>query len=111
VAIGSRDAQEGGESGHHRSRGFDIQLVLAMVGWVNDYTVRRVTHVMQHCRIRGNAPKEIPSNGELSSPDYAYCSAYGRCYATTARQANKQRPFLGNGSVNTFPLQRTLMQQ
>jgi hypothetical protein len=34
-----------------------------------------------------------------------------RCYATTARLADIQGPFLGNGSVNTFLQQQTEPQQ
>jgi hypothetical protein len=33
-----------------------------------------------------------------------YCSVYSRCYVTTARWADIPGLFLGNGSVNTFPL-------
>jgi hypothetical protein len=33
-----------------------------------------------------------------------HCSVYSRCYATRARYANNPDQFLGNGSVNTFPL-------
>jgi hypothetical protein len=33
-----------------------------------------------------------------------YCSVSCHCYATTARWADIPGPFLGNGSVNTFPL-------
>jgi hypothetical protein len=33
-----------------------------------------------------------------------YCSMWNRCYATTASWEDIQWPFLGNGSVNTFPL-------
>jgi hypothetical protein len=33
-----------------------------------------------------------------------YCSVQSRCYATTARWADILGPFLGNGSVSTFPL-------
>jgi hypothetical protein len=35
-----------------------------------------------------------------------YCSVYSHCYAMTARWVNKHRPFIGNGSLNTFPRQR-----
>jgi hypothetical protein len=40
-----------------------------------------------------------------------YCSVYSRSYATAAREANKQQPLLGNGSVNTFPRQRIRTQR
>jgi hypothetical protein len=33
-----------------------------------------------------------------------YCSVWGRCYTMNARWAVITRLFLGNGSVNTFPL-------
>jgi hypothetical protein len=33
-----------------------------------------------------------------------YCSVWSRYYATTARKANIPDPFLGNSSVNKFPL-------
>jgi hypothetical protein len=36
---------------------------------------------------------------------------YSRCYAMTASYATKQRPFLGNGSVNTFPRQQIRTQR
>jgi hypothetical protein len=39
-----------------------------------------------------------------------YCSVYSRCYATIVRWTVISDPFLGNGSVNTFPLQRLRMQ-
>jgi hypothetical protein len=35
-----------------------------------------------------------------------YYSAYSRCYATIVRWAVISDPFLGNGTVNTFPWQR-----
>jgi hypothetical protein len=35
---------------------------------------------------------------------HVYWSVYSRCYATTARWVDIPGPFLGNGSVNTFPL-------
>jgi hypothetical protein len=34
-------------------------------------------------------------------PWHRYYSVYSRCHAMTAKQTNKQRPFLGNRSVNT----------
>jgi hypothetical protein len=36
--------------------------------------------------------------------DGKYCSVLSRCYATTSRWADIPGHFLGNGSVNTFPL-------
>jgi hypothetical protein len=33
-----------------------------------------------------------------------YCRVHIRCYATTMKWEDIPEPFLGNGSVNTFPL-------
>jgi hypothetical protein len=35
---------------------------------------------------------------------HTYCSVYSRCCATAERWENILTLFLGNGSVNTFPL-------
>jgi hypothetical protein len=40
-----------------------------------------------------------------------YCSVYSRCYAVIVRLTFISDPFLGNGSVNTFPRQWLRMQR
>jgi hypothetical protein len=40
-----------------------------------------------------------------------FCIVACRAYATTTKWADIQGPFLGNGSVNTFPQEHTRTQQ
>jgi hypothetical protein len=47
----------------------------------------------------------------LSGSNLKYYSMDSCCYAMTARWASVPEHFLGNGSVNTFPLQRIRKQQ
>jgi hypothetical protein len=54
-------------------------------------------------------PKKEMSVLGLQNP--IYCSVYSCWYATIVTWAVTSNPFLGNGSVNTFPRERLRMQR
>jgi hypothetical protein len=63
------------------------------------------TNPKDHCRDQNQNVNHVEWQGTYIYG--TYCSVKIRCYGTTARLADIPWPFVGNGSVNTFPQQQT----